>query len=378
MSSAAGADPGVAAVRAALAGTLGRDVPGVSVAVVDRDGLRWAAGFGVADLATGRPAAPDTVYPWFSMTKLVTATAVVQLAERGRLELDAPAARYVPWFRPRPARGAPPGAAVTVRHLLSHSSGLPNPIPVGWVHPADGPAPDPSAVARRLLARHARLGAAPGARAAYSNLGYLLLGEVVGAAAGQPYEAYVRDHLLRPLGMTRTDFRYRPDDLLPRAATGYQRRWSPLTPLLRLLLPRGILGPAAGPAGRFVAFRRFYVDGPAYGGLLGTAPDAARFLRLHLAGGTVDGIRFLSPGAVAEMQRLAAHGRPLDVGLGWFRRRADGRRGGAFVEHLGDGGAFANDMRLYADRGLGVVVMGNATSWARPRVVAAAAGAPAG
>src|SRR5919202_5270661 len=108
------------------------------------------------------------------MTKIATATAVLRLAERGRIDLDAPADEYYRGFKvvsqPTP---------VSVRHLLGHSSGLTNPIPIRWVYPASGRVPDRRAFVRRLLGNHRKLKFVPGERASYSNLGYLMLGEVI-------------------------------------------------------------------------------------------------------------------------------------------------------------------------------------------------------
>jgi CubicO group peptidase (beta-lactamase class C family) len=94
------------------------------------------------------------------------------------------------------------GQGVTIRHLLSHSAGLANPIPVGWVRPAVTPAADLHEFTGRLLRKHSRLRSDPGARASYSNLGYLVLGEVVEAASGLPYTEYVRSNILAPLAMS--------------------------------------------------------------------------------------------------------------------------------------------------------------------------------
>ena len=115
------------------------DVPGLSFAVVGPEGLRSAGGMGLADLAARIPATTQTVYPWYSMTKLVTATAILQLAERGAIGLDDRVGRYFPQFRDlRPASWA---ASATIRHLLNHSAGLANPLPLRWVHRADEPGP---------------------------------------------------------------------------------------------------------------------------------------------------------------------------------------------------------------------------------------------
>lgn len=338
-------------------------VPGLSVAVVRPDGVIRAGGFGHADLASGTPATPETVYPWFSMTKIVTATAIMQLTERGLLGLDDPIARhYLPFASLRPADLA---ERATIRHLLSHSAGLANPIPIRWVHLPGQPEPDQRAFLSGLLVKHSRLRFQPGERVSYSNIGFLVLGEIVESASGQPYREYVRENILEPLGMRYTGFAY-TGEMDVRAATGYQRRRSPMTILMKLMLPQGIMD---GTEGEFVAFNRFYVDGFAYGGLLGSVADAARFLRAHLAGGKIDGRRILSATSAALMQEITTLGGKLDVGLGWYRPRSARGREPSFVEHLGGGGGFWNCMRVYPAASLGFVVMGNATSYDHETIV---------
>ncbi len=176
-------------------------VPGLSVAVVKGDRVVWRRGFGFADLATSSPATPRTSYLWFSMTKIVTATAAMRLVERGDLDLDAPADEY---FRDFKVVSQP--TPVTVRHLLSHSSGLANPLPIRWVRPADTAASDHRAFVGRLLAKNRRLKFNPGESASYSNLGYLVLGEVISEVSGARYEEYVCREILSSLGMDRTGF----------------------------------------------------------------------------------------------------------------------------------------------------------------------------
>ena len=343
-------------------------LPALSVSVVKGDRLVWARGFGVADLATASPASSRTSYLWFSMTKIVTATAIVRLAEGGKLDLDAPADEYFHGFKvvsqPTP---------VTVRHLLNHSSGLANPLPIRWVRPADDADFDRSAFVERLLYRNRKLKSVPGERASYSNLGYLVLGEMVSAITGASYEEHVRAEILSPLGMDHTGFSYPQQSTRGDVATGYQPLWRPLTPLLRAALPRGVVGPREG---RYVSFRPFYVKGAAYGGLIGDVEEAARFVRLHLNGGQADGTRLLSGEAVAEMRSLVPRGGKRDFGLGWFRARQDGMRCPAFVEHLGGGAGFWNVMRIYPEEALGVVVMGNATSYDHDSLCDAVASVP--
>ena len=342
---------------ASLAGRLraqtGRAVPGIAAAIAGPGGVLDAAACGDADLAAGRPASAGMVCPWFSMTKIVTATMAMRLADQGLLGLDRPVAPLVPELavmEPRRYR-----ERITPRHLLAHSAGIANPVPVRWIHPADRPGPDQAALLRRLLARHHRLRFEPGARSSYSNLGTLVLGQALSAAAGRPYADLVHGEILGPLGMGMTGFAY-SREMEAQAATGYHPRRSPM----RLLLPRWVIGE---PAGRWVSFHRFLLDGAAYGGLVGPVRDAARFLLMHLRDGELDGSRILSPGAAAGMRRITTPGRRYDLGLGWFRPA--GARGAdpPFVEHLGGGAGFFNVIRIYPTREVGIAVMGNATRY---------------
>jgi CubicO group peptidase (beta-lactamase class C family) len=139
------------------------NLPGVAVAVVQAGQVIASAAAGFADLAARTPMSAGSACNWFSMTKIATATAAMVLAEGGALDLDAPVARYLGevW----PSRFA----AVRVRHLLNHSSGLRNPVPIRWVHGAADPGPGSAAFLARLLARQHRPRSAPGA-AVMSNI----------------------------------------------------------------------------------------------------------------------------------------------------------------------------------------------------------------
>jgi CubicO group peptidase (beta-lactamase class C family) len=324
-------------------------VPGLSVAVTSSDGLVHAEGFGLRDLARREPAAPDTAYPWFSMSKIATATAALRLADEGRLDLDAPVEDFVPAFRPRS------GPSARIRNLLDHTSGAANPLPLRWVLPT-GRAPAVAATASAaLLSRHGRPRRAAGGPARYSNVGYLVLAEVIAQTSGQPFEDYVQQQVLDPAGMSATGY-LRPDD--ENSATGYVRVPRVLTPVLRAALPRGLCGRRVDG---FVALESFRVVGAGYGGLVGSATDAARMVRLHLADGAVDDRRVLRPETARRMRDISTPGRPFDLGLGWFRPVKDRDTRPAFVEHWGTGGGFWNAMRMYPELDLGVVVMANTT-----------------
>jgi CubicO group peptidase (beta-lactamase class C family) len=332
------------------ASALRQGVPGLAACVVWPNGSTWQRGFGVADLASATPAGPDTPFLWFSMTKIATATAVMRLSAAGALDLDAPVTGYLPEFsivdQPRP---------VTVRNLLSHSSGLANPFPVRWVRPATAPAVDQRAFVMRLLRSHRRLRFEPGTRSGYTNLGYLVLGEVVASVTAMPFTEHLRRDVLAPLGMSHTGFSYADCGTEP-PAVGYQPLPRMLTPLLRAVLPAGIV---AGHRAGLVAYHLFTVLGAAYGGLIGSAADAVKLLRLHLR----DGDPLLPAQAAAAMRTIIPRDGRLEFGLGWYRPA--GQRD--FVEHLGGGSGFWNVMRLYPD--LGVVLMGNTTRYDHDRLL---------
>jgi CubicO group peptidase (beta-lactamase class C family) len=336
--------------RSAVAAAMARyRIPGLSVAVTDADRLVFAEGFGHADLTKRRPATVDTRYLWFSMSKIATATAAMQLSDDGRLDLDAPVRTLVPSF----ARSS--GDQPTVRQLLAHTSGAANPLPVRWVLPADGSATDVRAAARRIVDRHGRPGRPPGGLARYSNIGYLVLAEAIERATGEPFDHHVRRSLLQPAGMVDTGYTHRPDGDY---ATGYVTLPVGVAPVLRAVMPEGIVG---GRHRGHVALRPFRVAGAGYGGLIGSVTDAARLLRLHLADGEIEGRRILTAASAREMRDIRTPGRPFDLGLGWFRPAADRDASPHFVEHWGTGGGFWNAMRLYPDRRLGIVVMANTT-----------------
>jgi CubicO group peptidase (beta-lactamase class C family) len=335
--------------------------PGLAVAVVTADGAVDLVTSGLADVRARRPVTVRTTFLWFSMTKIVTATAAMMLADRGALDLDAPVIEHVPELRVLHG----PGALITARHLLAHSSGLANPPPVRWVRPAGAPPPDARAFLARLLHRHRRLRFRPGETAAYSNLGYLVLGELIASCAGQPFCEFVRRELLEPLGMSRTGFEHAraPADI----ATGYWRLPPGGQTALRLLLPPGIVGQRTGG---LVAFGPFYVNGPPYGGLVGDVQDAARFLALHLGDGAAGGRRLLSAESAVAMRTLTTKGAKLTTGLGWWRRH-EADDGSGLVEHLGGGGAYRNLIRLSPASGRAVVMFGNLTSYPVEHLTAA-------
>lgn len=326
-----------------------RNLIGVSVAMVAGDTTVATSTAGLCDLASGSAMSADAACNWFSMTKIATATAAMMLAESGQLDLDAPVGEYLGDMWPTGF------ASARVRHLLSHSSGLRNPLPIRWVHRAGELRPEPRAWLARLLAKQRAPSFVPGSRAAYTNVGYLALGEVIASAAGTSYEAFITDELLRPLGMTHTAFGWNELPAETVRATGHQQLPRILTPALARFLPGKLIGVRTG---KYVALTAFELDGAAYGGLIGPVTDAARLVALHCNGGIVDGTRLLGAPSVDAMAAIATRGKSFDLGLGWFRPNSDHSRR---VKHFGGGMGFWNVLRIDPQASRGVVIMSNIT-----------------
>ena len=195
-------------------------LPGATAAVVQADGLAWIAGTGFADQDTRQPSQPDTLYRIASITKTFTGTAVMQLRDAGRLDLDDPAVAYLPELR----KAVSPFAAietVTIRRMLSHESGLATEPPgTDWSVPLYQGAPEVTLAQAGDIV----LTLPPNRQHKYSDIAYQLLGEIVTRVSGTPYPLYVQESILDPLGMSATAFEPLEQRLLDRRATGYDWR----------------------------------------------------------------------------------------------------------------------------------------------------------
>jgi len=188
--------------------------PGVVIGIVHDQRLIWARGFGHRDVARQLPARPDTIFRIASITKTFTATAIMQLRDAGRLQLDDPVAKHLPWFKYRNLH--PDGPVITIRHLLTHTSGLPREAAFPYWTTREFPTREQMIEA---LETQPSIFEAE-TRYKYSNLGLALAGEVVAAVAGEPYADYVERRILEPLAMASTHVRFADVDL-ERFATGY-------------------------------------------------------------------------------------------------------------------------------------------------------------
>ncbi|TKJ47252.1 hypothetical protein CEE34_04685 [Candidatus Aerophobetes bacterium Ae_b3a] len=347
---------------------VGETTPSLSMVIALGKDVIYAKGFGMADGPKGMRATADTVYQWGSVTKIATAAAIMQLREQGLVDLDAPVFQYLDYF--------PTEYPITVRHLLSHSSGLPEPPEFEWVNVRlnGTPLPDPDLVDRTYYEEVTDLMFEPGSDSAYVNPDYVTLGQIVAKVSGKPYIQYIQENILTPLGMKTTDFTYKSDTMIRDAASCAVLATEAEAMIATLDEVRG-LGDGAdffGETDDQYAWMNPYNPMAGAGGLIGPATEAIRFAQMLLNGGELDGIQILSPQSVALMRevQLSISGAPLAFGLGWHV--VDDTEY-PYIEHDGGGPGIAARMRLYPNEGFAIVMMSNGTGFDRNEVTDAAA-----
>jgi CubicO group peptidase (beta-lactamase class C family) len=326
-----------------------RPAVGLALGVI-RDGrLAFFHAHGLADVTSGTPITQDTVFRIGSITKTVTAIAIMQLWERGLVDLDVAASRYLRAFKLVPA--SEDWRPATLRHLLTHTAGIPDvrrlsDLLYAGLTPSDGRPPllnvafgQPLPSLVEHYSGGLRVVVDPGSAFGYSNPGYATLGQIVEDVTGEPLHRYLRERIFEPLGMTDTDL-VRSDRLASRLATGH------------VLQDRGP---------RAVADRDWF--GAAGGGLYSTPRDMARYVAALLGGGTNDHGRVLEPATLATMfaPQYQPDWRLPGMGLGFFRGDVDGHR---TVSHGGILPGFNSELLMAPEDGVGLFALTNGSSGA--------------
>jgi len=342
-------------------------IAGMSTAIVSRDGIVWSADLGHADIEHGIPRSADTVQLVASVTKPFTVTAVLRLAEDQRLGLDSDVNTYLPFSVRNPRF---PHDPITVRQLITHTSSLAigqdTDAYEGSYHAGDSGDEVLGWWLREYLATGGAYFAAgnylehrPGQRWAYSSVGTGLLGYVVECVADRPYRTYVRDEILRPLGMTRTAFA-----LSELEEAGQARHYAyfengakstTMVPLHPELLER-----RPSDVGGHIAYEQFSFATYPDGGLRTCVTDLARWLRMWMCGGTLGGVTLLEELSVEmaltpQCDELGWEAWPhAQMGLGWYSLQGDGT-----WSHGGGDLGTATQVRFDPRRGLAAVVLAN-------------------
>lgn len=273
------------------AGANERAFPGAYAIVGDSRGVLAEFAVGRLDWATSPAPSDRTLWDIASLTKVVgTTTALAQLIERGDVELDAPVQRYVPdWIGPGQER-------VTIRHLLTHTSGLPS------FKPYDRQTQNPDSLAKLLFTT--TLDRPPGDSMVYSDIGAFMMGEVIARVAGESLDRYLERHVFRPLKMRETMFNPPP------------KLHSHVAPTEIDSLRGGLV------RGKVHDERAYYLGGvAAHAGVFSSGRDLARFVTMLLRGGTLDGNQILRAETIQRFTAYADSGRS-NRALGWQKAPA--------------------------------------------------------
>jgi D-alanyl-D-alanine carboxypeptidase len=307
-------------------------LPGLSIGVVHDQDLIWAQGFGYAKREGSVRATPSTLYRIASITKLFTATAVLQLRDARKLQLDDPVTKHLPWFNIQNRHpDAPP---ITVRHLLTHTSGLPREAPFPYW--TDGSFPTTQEIRESMPGQETILPTET--RWKYSNLALSFAGEVVAAVAGQAFADYVHEYILGPLGMSNTHVNS-PDANDPLLATGYSRR-----------LPDGSRDMAPFTDGKGIT---------SAANMTTSVEDLARFAQLQFRDGPAMADQILCGSTLREMQRVhwLEPGWQAGWGLGFRIERKNDK---TYIRHGGAVRGYRTEFALCPADKTGVIVLTNA------------------
>jgi CubicO group peptidase (beta-lactamase class C family) len=283
--------------------------------------------YGHVDDAGSRPVDLETIFSIQSMSKSFTALAVLMAVQDGLVDLDTPIAEYLPDFTVNSIYDKHPERLITLRHLLTHRAGFTHEAPFGSNY--DG---------RNDFARHIASISATwlrfpvGYRPEYSNLGIDLAGYILQVRSGMPFERYVQQKVLEPLGMTGTTLDMDVIEKTANRAIGHVP-YAERVPLRIPMIPAG--------------------------GVYTNVRDMARYLRFHINKGVLDGRRMLRADLLEEMHTIqfAAPGQRSGWGLGLMR---DPSSDSYAVYHSGGGSGFESDMVMYPEKHLGIVLLTNA------------------
>lgn len=333
----------------------GHRLPGIQYMVVDRNSVLFsdAAGQAIIDGGQMTLATPMMMY---SATKVITAVALLQLVDQKKLSLNDPLVKYLPQL---------PYRDVSIRQVLTHSSGIPNPV-IGnmYVHNEKQVGDwDRRPLLEKTLEANKRPKFAPGKKFSYSNLGFALLGVLIEVLSGKSYETFIVENILQRLGISKeqASFSFESFDSDSR---GYIKKYSMMNLLLGMLIKD--LTPKS--QGRWKTFEEhWYFNFPSHGGLIVSAPAVAIFLQDQLKEHSV----LLSDQQKQELYRVQRPAKSwligsTDIALSWFYNDKGPE---PYYFHEGSAFGYVAEMRLYPRVNIGSVLLANVTRFAHKKLM---------
>ena len=324
--------------------------PSVQYIIFDKDNVIHRFNYGLANIGGNVPTSNNITYAGFSVTKTFTALAILQLAEKGKLNIDEKVKKYLFDFKY--------SSDITIRQLLTHSAGIPNPLPLKWVHlPEESQSFDRGAFFASVFNGNNKTKLKPNEKFTYSNLGYFILGQVVEEISGVSYEEYIRAFIFHPMELSESELDFQIADAKLHAK-GYQKKFSFMNLALGFLMDKSKY--VDKTEGKWTSFRNMYVNGPSYGGLIGTSNGFMRYIQELLKPDCILLSREYKK--MLFQENFTNSNDDTGMCLSWFKGSLNNN---TFYAHSGGGAGYYCEVRLYPELGVGSVVMFNRTGTKR-------------
>jgi len=312
------------------------NLPGISVAIVTDQEILWSKAYGMADLEKRVPSSPNTIYSICSISKLFTSVAIMKLRDAGKLRLEDLVADHLPWFNLQ--QQFPDEGPITIRSVLTHSSGLPRESDYPYWSGPDFPFPSPKQVKAKLGSQKTLY--SPSTYYQYSNLGISLLGEIVAEVSGMPFQKYIEENILKPLRLANTRPKLPESLWRGKLATGYtSHKRDGTRSMLPLFQAKGIAAAA---------------------GFSSTVKDLALFASWQFRLLEKGGEEIIKASTLREMQRVHWVNPDWKTtwGLGFSVREVDGK---TMVGHGGSCPGYRSTLNIDTHEKQAFIVMINAS-----------------
>ncbi|MCG6169493.1 serine hydrolase domain-containing protein [Leptospira sanjuanensis] len=317
--------------------------PAIQYVVVGPESELFNFSEGLTDIAKNSKITNRMTMMIYSMTKVITAISILQLIGQEKIFLDDPVMKYLPEI--------PYPKAVKIRHLLSQTSGIPNPIPLKWVHlREENDHFDEESHLRSILSEYPKLNFQPGVKYHYSNISYWLLGRIVAKVSGRSFDQYVRANIFERLDIDKKE----ADFIIPDSfhhAKGYLPRWSVFNLLKTFLVDKKFFG---GYENGWLSINDHYMNGPAFGGLIASAQAVSKILQDLLK----ENSKLLGKKEVKLLfeRQLNSKNEPIEMTLGFHIGFKDER---IFYFKEGGGAGFHGELRIYPKEKIATVMIVN-------------------
>jgi len=323
------------------------DAPAIYYGAVSQDSVLYTYKKGNLSITKDQAIDKHSQFALFSITKTFTAIGILQMVESGEISLDDPAIKHLPQYEFL--------GEITIRHLLTHQSGINNPLPIRWIHLAENDDTfDFEEFNRKVLTQKAKVKSKAGSKAAYSNLNFILLGDIISKVSGLSYQDYISQNVLNNDEM---GFQWKEKNTV----TAYHRSGIQGIILGFLMDKKKFTDPKIEG---FIPFKKINLNGSAHGGLLSSANGLNLFLQELLSPEST----ILSQDMKHRMfqEQLLSNGKASGHSLGWFSGSLNGIN---YVHHPGGGGGFYLEMRIYPEKGIATYLLTNKSGFSDQRIL---------